>query len=92
MQRLFNGLSADRRLILKIAMHQIFYKRILVMCLIKKRDLLFYIEELNKGEQRKSEVVMPYLKIFLMIVAEITINLSAGIRKMIKNELLSFNP
>jgi hypothetical protein len=47
MQRLFNGLSADRRLILKIAMHQIFYKRILVMCLIKKRDLLFYIEELR---------------------------------------------
>jgi hypothetical protein len=35
---------------------------------------------------------MPYLKIFLMIVAEITINLSAGIREMIKNELLSFNP
>jgi hypothetical protein len=37
-------------LILKIAMHQIFYKRILVMCLIKKRDLLFYIEELRANK------------------------------------------
>jgi hypothetical protein len=36
MQRLFNGLSADRRLILKIAMHPIFYKRIWVMFLLKK--------------------------------------------------------
>jgi len=47
MQRLFNGLSADRRLILKIAMHPIFYKRIWVMFLIKEKDLLFYIEELR---------------------------------------------
>jgi hypothetical protein len=47
MQRLFNGLSADRRLILKIAMHPIFYKRIFVMFLIKETDLLFYIEELG---------------------------------------------
>jgi hypothetical protein len=47
MQLLFNGLSADRRLILKIAMHPIFYKRILVMFLIKKMDLLFYIEALK---------------------------------------------
>ena len=47
MQRLFNGLSADRRLILKIAMHPIFYKSIWVMFLIKERDLLFYIEELR---------------------------------------------
>jgi hypothetical protein len=46
MQRLFNGLSADRRLILKIAMHPIFYKRILIMSLLKK-DLLFYIEAQN---------------------------------------------
>ena len=28
-------------------MHPIFYKRILVMFLIKKRDLLVYIEELR---------------------------------------------
>jgi len=28
-------------------MHPIFYKRILVMFLIKKMDLLFYIEELR---------------------------------------------
>ena len=47
MQRLFNGLSADRRLILKIAMHPIFYKIIWVMSLIKERDLLFYIDELR---------------------------------------------
>jgi hypothetical protein len=47
MQRLFNGLSADRRLILKIATHPIFYKKIWVMFLIKETDLLFYIEELG---------------------------------------------
>jgi hypothetical protein len=53
MQRLFNGLSADRRLILKIAMHPIFYKRIWVMCFIKKMDLLFYIEELRITDKKR---------------------------------------
>jgi hypothetical protein len=52
MQRLFNGLYADRRLILKIALHPIFYKSIWVMFLIKKRDLLFYIEELSITDRK----------------------------------------
>jgi len=56
MQRLFNGLSADRRLILKIAMHMIFYKRILVMFIIKERNLLFYIEELSITDGKRVTV------------------------------------
>jgi hypothetical protein len=57
MQRLFNGLSADRRLILKIAMHPIFYKRILIMSLLKKRLAFLHRSiKLEIWKLRKKEI------------------------------------